>query len=228
MTIVQQRDDTAKLYKLVSSGVMVPLKRGQIFQDSNTNLRMSLVGKGYIKRYTILNDGTLNVQSVYGPGHFFPLTIAYRLLLDQEIYHGPETIHYEAMTNAVIYSIDNESFVQAAKAEPAEFYKELFFISGRRTMSNIQRLENVHLDVSPKKVAHQLLFFGYEFGSKRGETVTIDLPLTHQDVADVIGTTRETVSMAVAQLKSENLIQSGTGKRIIIPNITKLKDFAYS
>lgn len=216
------------LYKLLTNeGRAVPIKRGQIFQSSDFNLRMSLVTKGYVKRYSVNNDGTLSVQSIYGPGHYFPLTIAYKLLLDQEIYTGPEVIQYEAMTDTEIYGIDNRSFIAAVETDP-RIYKELFRISGVRTRSNIQRLENSHLDSSVKKVAHQLVFFAREFGKKSGKQTLIQLPLTRQDIADVIGISRETVSTTMTDFTTKKLIKSIAGKKISIPDIKKLKDIAYS
>src|SRR5690606_31993055 len=158
------------------------------------SLHLSRIATGYIKRYSIRNDGSIAVQSIYGPGYYFPLTGAWKVTLGQNVYDGPEIFHYEAMTPTEVYSIDNKTFYDAAESNPLS-YQALFFISGRKTHSNIQRLDNLHLSTSYIRVAHQLLYFAKMYDVKKnGNRVTIDVPLPHQDIADVLSSTREKVS----------------------------------
>ncbi len=218
---------TSKLYDVISRGRRIVLKKGQVFQNSDTNLQMSVIKSGYIKRYIIRNDGSLGVQSIYGPGYFFPLTVAYKLLLEQDTYSGPEAVHYEAMTNAVIYSLDNETF-KTEVSKDMSLYRSLFYVSGWRTHSNIQRLENMSLLVYYNRVAHQLLYFIELFGKKQGNGVIIDVPLTQQDLADILSSTRETVSLCIVELKKKRIIKSAHGKKILVLDIVKLKREAYA
>ncbi len=216
------------LDKLLTMGKKDVLQKGEIFQDTDNKLYMSYIEEGYIKRYSIRNDGSLAVQSIYGPGYYFPLTLAWKIVMDVDIYQGPEIFHYEAMTKTVVRSIDNRTFTEAINSTPL-MYKDLFFVAGRRTHSNIQRIENINIATSYKRVAHQLLYFASVFGAKQaGSKMIINLPLTHQDIADVISSTRETVSLAIAELKREKIVKSGAGKKIIVLDVEKLKDTAYS
>lgn len=219
---------TKRLDDLVCPGTEATLQKGEVFQTTDTNLLMSIVISGYVKRYSIRNDGSLAVQSIYGPNYYFPLTLAHKLLLNQEVYSGPEVFHYEAMTETVLRSIDSETFREAVDKDPL-LYKDLLYVSGRRTHSNIQRLENMNLSTSYKRVAHQLAYFAEMFGTKqKGARITIDVPLTHQDIADVISSTRETVSLALAELKREKIIRSGPGKHIIVLDYDRLNETAYA
>jgi len=49
------------------------------------------------------------------------------------------------------------------------------------------------------------------------------MPLTNQDVANMVGTTRETINRIFNQLKKEGLIETSR-KRIYIPNVDALKE----
>lgn len=220
-------DNTSRLYDLILKGRKVTLKKGDVFQSSDTNLEMSLVQKGYVKRYMIRNDGSISVQSIYGPGYFFPLTIAYKVLYKSDLYDGPEVLHYEALTDAVIYSLDNLTFKEAVEADPM-LYRDLLFVSGRRLHSNIQRLENLSLIGYYAQVAHQILYFANMFGTKKGNQVVIDIALTQQDIADVLSTTRETVSLSIKELKNKKLIKRGPRKRLIVLDLKGLETEAYS
>ena len=53
-------------------------------------------------------------------------------------------------------------------------------------------------------------------------TITIDLPLTREAMADYLGLTLETVSRQISALKGEEIIQLEGKRRVIIPDIRRL------
>jgi CRP-like cAMP-binding protein len=63
------------------------------------------------------------------------------------------------------------------------------------------------------------------FGQKGVSGIKISVPLTHQDIGDILSLTRETVSTSMVQLRKKNLIK--TNKSILVPNIEALRDEAY-
>jgi len=202
------------------------MPKGHMVQSSDERYRslLNVIKKGYIKRYSITNDGSLAVQAVYGPGDIFPLTLVFKSLVNQEVYQGPEIIYYQTMTNAEIYSIDVESLVEVSAKEPA-IYRDLLTEAGVRTNSNIQRLENLSLKSSYRRTAHQLAYYAHQFGEKKNGNIRINLPLTHQDLADILSLTRETVSLNLHKLQQENLIKNG--RNIVVVDLDKLEAEAY-
>lgn len=194
-------------------------------QSSDHRVQLNILVAGFVKRYLINNDGELSVQSIFGPGYVFPLTPVFMNLLGQSLYSGPETIYYEAMQDAEVFSISLETLKEKIEADPT-LYKELFAEAGIRLEDNIQRLENLSLKTSYKRLAHQLVFFASKFEENEKTGRKILIPLTHQDLADILSLTRETVSTAMVELRKKNLIQ--TGKYISVPSLAKLKEEAYS
>jgi CRP/FNR family transcriptional regulator len=184
------------------------------------------VKKGYIKRYLIRKDGTLGVQSIYGPGYIFPLTIIFKILFDHVIQSEQEVYHYEAMTDTELYTIDNVTLMHNIHADPI-LYRDLLMVCGDRFASNIQRLENLSLHVFYKRVAHQLVFFAKYFGRKTPAGTLILIPLTQQDLADILSATRETVSLSVRQLTKKGLIKKSE-KNFVIPDVEALEEEALS
>ena len=213
------------LHELLERGRKYPVKKGQILQSSDNRLLTTLVKSGFIKRYLIANDGSFGVQSIYGPGDIFPLTLIFKLILDQDLYHGPETYYYEAMCDSEIYILSNEVLLKQVESDPS-LYRDLFSEAGRRLTSNIQRLENISLTSAYKRVAHQLVFYAKEFSEPTPLGTKLVIPLTHLDLANILSISRETVSQAMSKLRAEGLIK--TNKHIIIPNLKKLEDEAYS
>lgn len=216
---------TTRLSVLISShGTRVKLARAQVIQTSDTANKVLLLKKGYVKRYLILNDGTVRVQIIYGSGDIFPLTIAYKVLLNQDLYNGPEVYYYETMSDVEIYTIANQDFVKLFKGDD-QLYKELFSEAGRRLYFNIQRLENLGLQNSYNRVAHQLAFLARIFGEKKETGTRICIQLTHKDIADVLNVTRETVTVAMVTLRKKNLIKPG--KSILVPSVSRLSREAF-
>lgn len=80
------------------------------------------------------------------------------------------------------------------------------------------RIEHLSSENVYTRVISLLLYLAAHFGSSS----LVDLPLTHQEVASLTGSTRETVSRQIERLKKKRLI---TYKRhtIVIKNPKKLK-----
>jgi CRP-like cAMP-binding protein len=68
------------------------------------------------------------------------------------------------------------------------------------------------------KVAGMLAELGERYGKKENEQIELDLGLTHQEMASIVGLKRETVSEALADLEYRGLITAGRGRvRIMDP-----------
>jgi CRP-like cAMP-binding protein len=213
-----------ELGPLLLKGRHYNVPKGQIIQSTEYRRVFNFVAGGYIKRYLISNDGSYGVQVIYGPGDFFPITLAYSSVFDLSINEGPEIYYYEAITNAEIYTIDEAVLKEAVLANPL-LYKDLFSIAGKRIHSTLHGLENLTLSNSYHRVAHEVLYMAKKFGEKKSQGTKILVPLTHQDLADLLSLTRETVSAAMVQLRKKKLII--TDKNIIVPDMAKLEEEAH-
>lgn len=213
------------LHDLLRNGRFYNRAKGQVIQTTESEKNFNLIKSGYVKRYLISNAGTLGVEVIYGPGDFFSITQVYKVLFNKDLNEGPEIFYYEAMTNTEIYSVNITVLVEAAEKNLV-LYKDFFKVAGDRLYSTLHGLENLTMKTAHKRVAHQLHYFAKRFGAKKlTGGIKISLPLTHQDIADVLSLTRETVSMSMVQLRQQKLIK--TGRHIVIPNLKKLEEEAY-
>lgn len=210
---------------LITSGKSKRFAKKQILQSTDGQQTVCYIKSGYIKRYRIGNDGAINIQVIYGPGSIFPITVVLKLLFGMEFHPSHEVYYYETMSDAVIYSIDSETFVEKVKGDP-ELYTGLLKEAGSRLEYNIQKIENISLRSSYKRVAHELLFFAKNFGEKTKEGIRIKIPLTQQDLADALSMTRETASLCVTHLRQKKLIKSS--RHLVIMDVKKLEEEAFS
>lgn len=183
-----------------------------------------MVIKGHVKRYMITNTGSLGVQIIYGPQDVFSLTKVYSLLLDQSLYDGPETYYYSAMSDAQLYALDAETFAKGVEEDPL-VYKDLFSEAGHHLKTCVHTIENISLGNAYARVAHLLLFCVREFGEKTSGGVKLALPMTHQDIADILGATRETVTKSVVKLRENGII--GSSRQFVVIDQKALEAAAY-
>jgi CRP/FNR family cyclic AMP-dependent transcriptional regulator len=184
-----------------------------------------VVVAGFVKRYFIAHEGNIGVQGIYGTDDIFPMTVVYKQLFNIVLNVGPEVYYYEAMTNLTLRSIDASNLRHIVAVHPL-LYSSLLQSSAIRLRSSTQFLENLRLHGAYSKTAHQLAYLGYQFGKKSSEGTRIQVPLTHQDIADIIGTTRETVSASIIKLRDKKLIR--TDRRILILDYDQLVREAYA
>jgi len=220
-----QRDGGSKLKELLLEGRPYSIDKQQILQSTESREVVNIIISGFVRKYLVTNDGSIGVQIIYGPGDIFPLTLTYEKLFNQKLYGGVETFFYEAMCPTEVRTIDVGRLVEAVQKDE-RLYMDLFQEAGRHLEFCIQSLENVSLRNSGKRIAHFLLYFAKKFGIQTKDGIRIDMPLSHQNIAEVLSVTRETVSTCIVRLRKEGLLK--TDKGIVIPNLKKLEEEAYS
>ena len=199
--------------------------KGHILQSTEERFLFNFVLSGYVKRYLIRNDGSLGVQVIYGPNDLFPITLAFSTLFDRPVSESKETYYYESMTPLTVYSLSKDKFKEVVQKDP-QLYRGLLAISGKRLHSTLHGLENLTLNNAYRRVAHELLYMAQRFGEEQpGGGVKIAIPLTHQDLADILSLTRETVSVNIARLRRKKILKSG--RNIEIPDIKALEAEAF-
>lgn len=214
-----------RLHQLLSSqGRLLHFEKDESVGSTDEQTEIMFVLTGYVKRYRIANNGSLGVQIVYGPRDVFSLTNVYNLLLGQSIYDGPETYYYQAMDDTQVFSIGAVQFKEAVQKDPF-LYKELFSEAGQHLKACVHRIENMALLNAYSRVAHELLFSTKKFGARTSTGIKLQPPFTHQDIADILSLTRETVSKSFAQLRKEGIIDQN--RRPTILDIVRLEQAAY-
>lgn len=85
----------------------------------------------------------------------------------------------------------------------------------------MERMEYLVFGNAYQKVASILYILAKRFGRREGEEVRIKVPMTHREIAFLIGVARETVSLEIGKLVKSGII-SDKNKIIIVKNIKKL------
>jgi len=197
-----------KLLKLIENGTVERHAAGDIFYALDFKEELYIVKSGYVKRYA-MDDEQKVIESIYGPGYFFPLTPVFKKLLDFNLSQENKRYVYQAMTNLEIQGISSKALEEAVTADPA-VYADLLLEAGVRLKANINRLASNALKDDYKKVAHQLVCLADEFGEPKQNGVRpslrIQVPLEAIDIAEQLNLSVETVQEAFEKLQEQDLL----------------------
>jgi len=119
----------------------------------------------------------------------------------------------------MIYNRDIEKMVLENRELSLQIIKEL---SSRLFYSQMNVKEMALNDVYIRTIK-VLINLAEQHGEKTSRGIEFDIGITRQDIASIIGTTRETASRAMSQLKKKRYIDVD-GKNIIIRDIENLKE----
>lgn len=204
----------------LKSGKLKKIKKGELLLSYSDGSSVILIEKGYVKRYLLSRDGNASIQGIYGPRYIFPLTGVFRRLLGKKIYHSSESYFYEAVTDVEYYSCPTSALIDMIDKNPL-IYRDLLIDAGKRLQASTQTLDNQSLKNARQRIAHLLVYLAREFGKKSSKGTKIEIPLRHQDLADILNISRETASRELSKLKGK-IVVSGRSQ-IIIPDISKLE-----
>lgn len=169
--------------------------------------------KGFTRLFSVSKSGEEFSLIIFKKGDLFPLIWA--------INNPPNSYFLEAMTPCELLRAPRNSFMDFVKGDP-ELYFEVTSRVLVRFGALLRRMEYMAFGDAYSKISAILLICAERFGKKKGKKVIIEVPLTHHDVASLVGVTRETASIELKKMETKGLI-SHKGHLIAIKNIENLK-----
>lgn len=187
--------------------------RGRVFyQPEDVGEVLFLIKEGRVQLYRISPEGKKLVIATLGPGTLF----GEMALLGQAMHNA----FAEALDDCLILVMSRADLERLILDKPAVGLRMLE-ITGRRLSDAEARLEDMAFKGIPARLASLLLRLANERGAKD------IVGLTHQDLAETIGTYRETATQVLNDMKAQGLIDIGR-KRIEILDMERLAEVARS
>jgi CRP/FNR family transcriptional regulator, global nitrogen regulator len=126
-----------------------------------------------------------------------------------------QDVFAEAVTEARVASIQKAALERVIKRDP-EFALKLFSSLSERLRQSDEVIESLlHREVSTR-LATLLLNLGERFGEDGQADVLIGVRLTHQELANMIASTREAVSKVMSELQRDGVIESRSRRVAIL------------
>lgn len=92
---------------------------------------------------------------------------------------------------------------------------------GGEAMTLANRIEALAFKGLPARVAHTLLQVARAFGRQAADGIRFSLPLTQQNLADLVGASRQHVDYVLSEFRSHRLV-SGTGRGLTLTDLEGL------
>jgi CRP-like cAMP-binding protein len=190
-----------------------------ISHPNDTQSSVFYIKNGYLRVFRISEQGEELTLTMLKPKDFFPLT--YGMTNTSAL----NSYYLETITPLEIWKVRIDQFVSFVKSEPA-IYQELTQRVLLRFDNMLTKMEYLVFNNAYTKVAATVISCARKFGEVKGDTIIIPVPLTHKDIATLIGITRETTSLEMKKLEKQGYI-ARNGKQLVVKSLDKLEETIY-
>lgn len=196
-------------------------KNKYVFRAGDPIECVCLVERGYLKIFHPTSDGRDMLLFFRAPGDILGL----RGSLETEP-DSVRTYTAQACDDSEILCIQAKVFRQYLESHP-RLALEVAATLSRRLDDACDNFSNLAVAHVAARVARLILYVGRCYGTHVGKGVNLDVPLTQQEIADMVGAARQTVNGILNSLYQEGVI-SESHKHLRIENQARLKKLAES
>lgn len=191
-------------------------KRERLYLPGESANVVYLLKKGLVKISRLSSEGKELVLAILAPGELFgELALAAEEIRDAQA---------EVFEDALICTIKTDDLLSFVWKSP-ELALRITKLIGFRRKQIEAKLEDLLFKDVPTRLAGVLLQLGKEYGVSSPEGVRFRVHFTHQDLADLIGATRETTSQLLAQWKREGIVAMN-GRTLHLVDLARLESLA--
>lgn len=191
---------------LAESSFRVELKKGESLfseRDEVKNIYMTLEGKMTLFRLSEI--GQKRIIYILDSGE----------IINEVIFDNmPASINCEAFEDSIVIGFGKETLLYVMEKN-FDLTQKVIKSMGKKIRRQYRQLKNTVPIRMDKKLAAKLwkLSRDYGIGMEGGVLINLDLSITY--LADMLGSTRETVSRCMSDLKKENLVEYRNGKILV-------------
>ncbi len=183
-----------------------------IYMPTDKSNSVMLLASGRVKIYHVTGDGKQALLAIIDPGELFG---------ELAIFGTPQREEFaEAMEASVVVNIPREE-IQRLMIEHPNVTLEVTRLMGLRRQRYERRLKSLLFRSNRERLVHLLLELAEKYGRSTSEGLRLDIKISHQDLANIIGSTRETVTVVLGELQAERLLAIKK-RQIFLINLERL------
>ena len=190
--------------------------RGEVIipQGQQTE-RLLAIRDGYIKASFLNQNGDERILWLAGRYDLVPTESLFTLSSEAQYF-------YTALTDVSVYSIDKQRFIDQSKQDSNFLFEVSFAMSGHYD-DLLKRINSIEQTTIRNKVISTLYYLGKRFSaSDTVDLYEIGLQVTHNDIAAMVGSSRETISNELGELRKLNYI--GYDRNTFVVHVSRLKE----
>ncbi|MFT6996296.1 MAG: CRP-like cAMP-binding protein [Cryomorphaceae bacterium] len=184
-------------------------KKGQVlFHEGTRPLGVFCVNKGRIKVYRLGIDGKEQIIKISASGDL----LGYKALISDQHYN----LSAEALDDCVVCFVPKEDFLELLKPG-GSFYTDILKAVCEENGIMASKMTEMAQRSVRQRAALSLLMLKDTYGIEHEQEGEIEINLTREDLANIIGTATESLIRLLNEFKKENLIET-KGRKIRILN----------
>lgn len=177
-----------------------------IFKEGSVGDYMYLIQEGQVKITKTSDDGREKILEILGPGAFF----GEMALLDRE----PRSASISTTQACVLLALSRQDLIGLLRDKP-DLAMELMRELSRRIRDTDEQVRALLFERVEGRTRRVLLRIAELPHPDRPDRM-VSPAITHQQLADLVGTSRETITRVVKELKDEGWLEQ-TGKQYLVP-----------
>jgi CRP/FNR family transcriptional regulator len=200
--------DAEELDRLYSLSTIEKYSKGDyIFLECDAPRNLYVVEKGEVKLLKQTEDGRETIVEMAYPGEIFG---------EEAIFDGqPYPLTSQALQDVELLSITRSDFFAFLRDNP-DLALEIITELGERLREAQNTIRALAMERVEWRIARVLLMLSRKAGVTEEDGVSINLPLTRQDIADMAATTVETTIRVLSNFKKMGLVETEKGKIILL------------
>ena len=188
-------------------------RRGEmVYLPNDMADSVMLLARGRVRLFHMTGEGKQAILGFVEPGELFG---------ELSVFSGREREeHAEALETTAVVLVPGRVMQQVIAKSP-EVSMKMTQLFGLRLRRVERRLKSLLFRSSRERLIHLLLELAERYGRATQEGVLISQKISHQDMASIIGATRETVTITLGELQDEGVIEVNR-RRITLRNVGNL------
>lgn len=157
-----------------------------------------VLSKGVVRVFGISSQGDEQIVTYHVAGEFFPTSWVFS--------KAPSTMFfYEAVTDCEIAFVPKDEFLKRV-FEDQELSRALIDYLASTYAASLVRVNALEQPKARQKLLYTMLYLCQRYGKKVGRHTRIEINLTHQSLAGLVGLTRETTATELNQLRKDKIL----------------------
>ncbi len=189
---------------------------GLVTSPDDDDERLYVVKRGRVRLYRLTPDGKQLTLEILDKGRI----VGRMSWLGQELADA----YAEAVEDTLICSFTPQELQRLIGRFPSVGVNIIRYLSGRLAASEREREVMAFRSVE-QRLAARLMELVERFGQPADGGTAIDARLTQQELADMIGTSRETLATTVASLRAQGVLEMHH-QRVVILDVDRMRDLA--
>jgi CRP/FNR family transcriptional regulator len=205
-------DEAARAVQATMSRVEVG--RGDVlFHEGDPGEKLYIIVEGKVKLGRASGDGRENLLAVLGPGEMF----GELSLFDP----GPRNATATAVADTALLALGSDDLTEWLTGRP-DVSRQLLRALARRLRRTNENLADLVFSDVPGRVAKALLDLSERFGRPTEDGLRVAHDLTQEELAQLVGASRETVNKALADFASRNWLRL-EARAVVLMDVDRLR-----